>query len=68
MTQRGLFLVDTGAIDSLVPRQHLAAIGIEPETERTYELADGSELVLPVAGGRIEFMGELVWSTVIFGP
>ena len=27
----GDFLVDTGATDSLVPRQHLEAIGLKPE-------------------------------------
>ena len=26
---KGVFLVDTGATDSLVPRQHLEAIGLE---------------------------------------
>ena len=29
----GLFLVDTGATDSLVPRQHLEAIGLQPRAE-----------------------------------
>ncbi len=42
-TWEGLFLVDTGAIDSLVPRQHLEAIGLAPKGQRVYELADGSE-------------------------
>ena len=38
----GLFLVDTGATDSLVPRPHLEAIGLEPEGKRVYELADAA--------------------------
>ncbi len=63
----GLFLVDTGAADSLVPRQHLQAIGIEPEGKRVYELADGSEISVDVAVAKIEFMGEFVGGTVIFG-
>jgi clan AA aspartic protease len=63
----GLFLVDTGATDSLVPRQHLEAIGLEPEGQRVYELADGSELKMDIAVARIEFMGEFVGGTVIFG-
>ncbi|MDE0146423.1 MAG: clan AA aspartic protease [Nitrospira sp.] len=63
----GLFLVDTGAADSLVPRQHLEAIGIEPEGKRVYELADGSEISVDVAVAKIEFMGEFVGGTVIFG-
>ena len=40
----GLFLVDTGATDCLVPRQWLESIGLAPKGQRTYELADGSEL------------------------
>ena len=64
----GLFLVDTGAIDCLVPSDKLRAIGIEPEAKRSYELANGDEVVMNVAGGRIEFMGDVVWATVIFGP
>ena len=62
-----LFLVDTGATDSLVPRQHLEAIGLQPRGRRTYELADGSELAVDVTVAEIEFMGEVVGGTVIYG-
>ena len=63
----GLFPVDTGATDCLVPRQHLEAIGLKPEGQRTYELADGTAITLDIAVGRIEFMGEFVGGTLIFG-
>lgn len=63
----GLFLVDTGATDSLVPRPHLEAIGLKPKGRRTYQLADGSDLVLDVTTADIEFMGEIVGGTIIFG-
>ena len=63
----GLFLVDTGATDCLVPRQHLEAIGLTPRGSRVYEPADGSELRLDVALAEIEFMGEFTGGTVIFG-
>ena len=63
----GLFLVDTGAVDCLVPAKHLRAIGLKPKGERTYELTDGSEVKLDISTADIEFMGELVGSTVIFG-
>ena len=63
----GLFLVDTGATDSLAPRPHLEAIGLEPKGRRVYELADGSDLVLDVTTADIEFMGEFVGGTIIFG-
>lgn len=63
----GLFLVDTGAIDCYIPARHLQSIGIEPTGKRTYELADGSEVALDVGVARVEFMGEIVGATVIFG-
>ena len=59
-TWEGLFLVDTGSTDSLVPRRHLEAIGLKPKGRRIYELADGSELILDVTTADIEFMGEIV--------
>lgn len=63
----GLFLVDTGATDCLAPRQQLESIGLAPEGQRVYELADGSELLTDIAVARVEFMGEFVGATVIFG-
>ena len=66
-TWEGLFLVDTGATDSLVPRLHLESIGLEPKGQRSYELADGSEIKLDITTGDIEFMGEIVGGTIIFG-
>jgi clan AA aspartic protease len=63
----GLFLVDTGAVDCLVPAKHLRAIGLEPRAKRTYELTDGSEVKLNITTGEIEFMGDSVGSTIIFG-
>lgn len=63
----GLFLVDTGAVDSLVPARHLRALGIEPRGKRMYELADGTEVTLEVGGAEIEFMGDRVFTTVVFG-
>jgi len=63
----GLFLVDTGATDCLVPRRQLDAIGLAPKGSRTYELADGSEVKLDVAGAEIEFMGDWTIGTVIYG-
>jgi clan AA aspartic protease len=63
----GLFLVDTGATDCYVPASRLREVGIEPIGRRTYELADGSELALQVGVARVEFMGDIVGATVIFG-
>lgn len=63
----GLFLVDTGATDTLVPRPQLEAIGLRPKGQRTYQLADGSDLVMDVTTADIGFMGEHVGGTVLFG-
>ena len=65
-TWEGLFLVDTGGIDSLVPGKHLEAIGLKPKAQRVHELADGSEVTLDITTGDIEFMGEIVGGTIIF--
>ena len=64
----GPLLVDTGAIDCLVPASKLYSIGLKPEGQRNYELADGTQLSLDVTGARVEFMGDIAWVTVIFGP
>ena len=64
----GLFLVDTGATDCLVPRCHLEAIGLVAERQRNYELADGTPLKLDITGAMVEFMGDVTWSTIIMGP
>ncbi len=63
---QGEFLVDTGAIESVVPRQHLEAIGIEPIGSRTYEMADGRRLELDIGGAELELMDETVVGTVVF--
>ena len=61
----GEFLVDTGAVECVVPKQHLEAIGLVPKGERTYTLADGSEVTLAHTTGDIEFMDDVVGVTII---
>lgn len=63
----GLFLVDTGATDCLVPAAGLREIGIAPAIERTCKLADGSEIKFGVGVAKVEFMGDIVGASVIFG-
>lgn len=62
-----LFLVDTGAVDCLVPGRHLRELGIQPRGKRIYELADGTETTFEVGVAEVEFMGDRVGATVIFG-
>ena len=61
-----LFLVDTGATDSMAPSDELEKIGIKPEGKMAYELADGTVKEFPFGLVRIEFMGETTAGRVIF--
>jgi len=62
-----LFLVDTGATDSMAPTDELQKIGVRREGKMSYELADGTVKEYPFGLVRIEFMGETTAGRVIFG-
>lgn len=66
-TWQGLFLVDTGATDCLIPRSCLEAIGLKPKSRRVYGLADGREVKMDITTADIEFMGEIVGATIVMG-
>ena len=61
-----LFLVDTGATDSMAPSDELERLGIRHEGKTAYELADGTVKEYPFGLVRIEFMGETTAGRVIF--
>lgn len=63
-----LFLVDTGATDSMAPGPELRRAGIEAVGKMSYELADGTVQEYPFGLAQIEFMGEVTAGRVIFGP
>ena len=63
----GRFLVDTGAVDSLVPRRWLEEVGIEPQGRRTYRLADGDAVEFEIAFAHLEFMDDVAPARVIVG-
>lgn len=63
----GRFLVDTGAFHTLVPRRHLEAIGIRPDRQRIFEMADGTPIALDIAIARLDFLGEYGADVVVFG-
>ena len=63
----GPFLVDTGAYDSLVPKARLEAIGLRPRGNREYTLADGRKVSLDITVAELEFEGERVGGTVVYG-
>ena len=60
-------MIVAGTSDSLVPRPHLEAVGLKPRGRRRHELGDGRELAVDVTVAEIEFMGEIVAGTVVFG-
>ena len=43
------------------------SIGLVPKGQRRYELADGRELRRNVTVGQVEFIGEFVGATIMFG-
>ena len=62
-----VFLVDTGATDSMVPSPELEKINVKKEGKMSYELANGQVKEYPYGLVRIEFMGETTAGRVIFG-
>jgi clan AA aspartic protease len=62
-----VFLVDTGAMDTMAPADELEKIGVKREGTMSYELADGTVKKYPYGLVRIEFMGETTAGRVIFG-
>ena len=65
---QGEFLVDTGAVDCLAPRDKLALAGIQPEGKKVYELADGKPVELEYGFARVSFLGNETVAQIIFGP
>jgi len=61
------FLVDTGAIDCMVPGYALKDIGVTVEGKDSYELADGTLIEYPYGFARVSFMGSETVVQVIFG-
>ncbi|NET32056.1 MAG: clan AA aspartic protease [Cyanothece sp. SIO1E1] len=61
-----VFLVDTGATDSLVPADELEKIGVGKLGKMSYELADGTVKEFSYGIVKIEFMGEITAGRVIF--
>jgi clan AA aspartic protease len=61
------FLVDSGAVYSLVPRRHLEGIGIEPHSRRTFILANGEQVERDIGTAIFEYQGRRGDSLVIFG-
>lgn len=61
------FLVDSGAVYSLVPRTDLERIGIEPHSRRSFILANGEQVEREIGSAIFEYLGQRGDSLVIFG-
>src|SRR5262245_53242104 len=62
------FLVDTGAVDSMAPRDKLIQTGIKPEGKANYELADGKKVEFEFGYARLAFAGKETVVAIVFGP
>ncbi len=61
------FLIDSGAVYSLVPGKILDELDIEPYKEMTFSLADGTTLKRRVCSAYFEFEGEGGPAPVVYG-
>ena len=61
------FLVDSGAIYSVVPAETLRRLGIKSHSSRTFTLADGTEIKRRIGDVIFQINGERGASPVIFG-
>ncbi len=67
VTEKIEFLIDSGAIYSVVPTPILQNLGIEPLTEQAFRLADGSKIVRKKGGARFKYEGQIGVADVVFG-
>ena len=61
------FLIDSGAVYSLVPASTLKKLGIRPYREVDFALADGTAVTRRVGDAYFEYHGEGGAAPVIFG-
>jgi len=67
ITKKVEFLLDTGAIRSVVPKAILKDLGIKPETEKGFRLYDSSKVLRKKGIALFRFKKKTVKTQVIFG-
>ena len=67
ITEKVEFLVDSGAIYSVVPTPILERLGIRPITQQEFRLADGSKIVRKKGGALFRHNERAGGADVIFG-
>ena len=60
-------LVDTGAIYTILNRERLSRLGVEPRDKRRFKTADGRVIERDVGAAEIEIKGHSTYSIVILG-
>ena len=61
------FLVDSGAVYSVMPAKELKALGIKPVRKEEFLLANGEKVTKGVGNAFFEFQGKIGAAPVIFG-
>ena len=61
------FLIDSGAVYSVVPTPVLEGLGIKPLTEQSFRLADGSKISRKKGVAIFKYQNEIGGADVIFG-
>lgn len=61
------FLVDSGAIYSVMPRDILRRLGIHPSFSAEFILANGENVKWPVGNALFSYKGKKVAAPVVFG-
>ena len=67
VTEKVEFLIDSGAIYSVVPAPILERLGINPLTQETFRLADGSKIVRKKGVAVFKYGERIGGADVIFG-
>jgi predicted aspartyl protease len=66
-TEKLEFLIDSGAIYSVVPTPVLQRLGIRPLQEQQFRLADGSKIIRKKGGAVFKYEDRVGVADVIFG-
>ncbi len=67
VTEKIEFLIDSGAVYSVVPTPILEKLGIKPLAEQTFRLADGSKIVRKKGVALFKYRDQIGGADVIFG-
>ncbi len=61
------FLVDSGAVYSVVPRAILKSLGIKPISTEEFILANGEIIKRPIGNAYFKYQGKIRAAPVVFG-